>query len=218
MTEEKMKKVSIKMSGKHGFTLTEVAIVFAIVGSLLSCIWVAYNSVNQNYKTQQATREIMMIAQGIQTKGGWSQFVGSNGSTMINIGMVSPEFVSNSSTLCAQVGQSTPCIKNPWGDPIGIGVVSGSSHFPGITTGIGFIYSQNLTVSKCINLLVNAGNNLANGYGLYLMGVSQDPQGQGTQLMTTSIPTTPSEASNVCNQAMNNSDFSNAAVGFAFNQ
>ena len=51
---------------KRGFTLTEIAIVLGIIGSILGAIWVAAAHVSQNQKAVKAQREILGIAQAVR--------------------------------------------------------------------------------------------------------------------------------------------------------
>ncbi len=54
-------------AGGRGFTLTELAIVLGVVGTLLASIWTAAGMVNQNNKTQMAVNEVAFIVSGYRS-------------------------------------------------------------------------------------------------------------------------------------------------------
>ena len=54
----------LKRNCRRGFTLTELAIVVGIIGSILGAIWMASSSVNGNAKGQKALTETMQILTG----------------------------------------------------------------------------------------------------------------------------------------------------------
>lgn len=203
----------IKISG---FTLTEIAIVLGITGLIMSAIWAATSSFYQNYLTQQASNEITTIINGVLKMGGWPNFSGATGPTLVDSGIIPPQFVTNNSSICGEVATAPPCVTNPWGGSIALGVAAGS-HFSSVANGAGYIYMTGLNASQCTTVLFNVGNLLASNYGLILMGVSQDPQGTGTGLVSTqTIPATLPDAANVCTSLAQMGQ--NAAVGFVFNE
>ena len=100
---------------QRGFTLTEVAIVFGVIGILLGAIWVAASSVSQNQHSTQATKQIMIIVQNIR-----SLYASQSGfsASEIAAGYITTELVGagvfpSDMGIIVSAGNSTPL--NPWG-------------------------------------------------------------------------------------------------------
>jgi len=55
----------MKPRNRHGFTLTEIAIVLGIVGIVLGLIWVAASAVYKNYQVNTAVEELQTISNNI---------------------------------------------------------------------------------------------------------------------------------------------------------
>jgi prepilin-type N-terminal cleavage/methylation domain-containing protein len=60
-----LRKLHIR--NKKGFTLTELAIVLGVIGSILGAIWTAAGRANDSNKTQKAVSETLSIVTGYRT-------------------------------------------------------------------------------------------------------------------------------------------------------
>lgn len=96
-----------------GFTLTEIAIVLAIVGIILGAIWVAAKSVLDASRTNQAIQDISTMATNMRSVfAAQTQFTISDDQTSA---MISAGVVPNN--LLVSGGTSA---KNSWGYPVRI--------------------------------------------------------------------------------------------------
>lgn len=89
----------------RGFTLTEIAIVLAIVGVVLSGIWVAAKSVLDANKANQAVQDITTMASNIRsTFAATTQFTsgGNQTSAMITAGIVPNSLVDPAAPTTAK--------------------------------------------------------------------------------------------------------------------
>lgn len=57
-------RFSTKARSRHGFTLTEIAVVLAIMGLILGAIWSAASTTYTNFKVNKAAKEIAVIISG----------------------------------------------------------------------------------------------------------------------------------------------------------
>ena len=106
---------------KRGFTLTEIAIVLGIIGTILGTIWVAASNVSTNQKVSKATSELLTISQNIQNIYAMRHTMttgGDNTITLMNMGVFPADMIVG--------GQPV----SPWGTPVEIyGAWPDNTHF-----------------------------------------------------------------------------------------
>jgi len=118
---------------ERGFTLTEMAIVLGIIGTILSAIWVAGSRVSAGNKVQQASAETMQILSGYQSLY-VSHPVDTAGRTDVtcegvNAGFFPANMVS-ATTTCA-TGTPSTYPSSPFGTAAGgqdVQVISGGTY------------------------------------------------------------------------------------------
>jgi prepilin-type N-terminal cleavage/methylation domain-containing protein len=106
--------VTFRTKKRKGFTLTEIAIVLAIVGLVLGAIWVAAKSVMDSNRATQAVQDISTMAANMRSTflavNSFSQS-GDQTAAMITAGII-PNNLLNSN--------GTPLAKNAWGGAVKI--------------------------------------------------------------------------------------------------
>ncbi len=99
---------------KRGFTLTEIAIVLGIMGTILGAIWVAASRTSQSNKTNKLVTEILSIQSSIRSAyvSRANMSAGCFSTTFVNMGIIPPDMVvSGAGGVCG----GTPSIRDPWG-------------------------------------------------------------------------------------------------------
>jgi prepilin-type N-terminal cleavage/methylation domain-containing protein len=163
----------MKPSIRHGFTLTEIAIVLGIVGLVLAAIWTAYGMVVLNFRTNQINKEINYILSKTTTVFSGSDFPNSAACSSYTAADGSTGYYGNSKTDSSYIAavmnvvppdmftdttNFTP-LKNPWNNPRD--AVGGAAHnftltfvsTAGCSSGTG-----TSTVGLDHNLLIDTGN------------------------------------------------------------
>jgi prepilin-type N-terminal cleavage/methylation domain-containing protein len=171
------------MTNKHtdkrrGFTLTELAIVLGVMGTILSAIWVASARVNSSNKaqkavseilsTQNAYRSIFFTAKRVDTVPNWGDITAMG----INGGAITPDMIAPGNV-----------VQNPWG---GLITVLGDS----VSNGV-IIVSQSLPTSACVSISTSVLSGASNNFG-YAIGPNAPPwvfgaAGFGAALTTAQI-------------------------------
>ena len=94
---------------RHGFTLTEIAIVLGIIGLILSAIWTAAGTVYANQHVAKAATETLMIVQNFKALFGNNPLTDPNGEDMTAFAMAAGLFPAD----MVQAGNTTYAI-GPW--------------------------------------------------------------------------------------------------------
>jgi prepilin-type N-terminal cleavage/methylation domain-containing protein len=112
------------VADKRGFTLTELAIVLGIIGTILGAIWVAASRVYNNQRTDKAVTEVLAIASGIKAMYPNNQIVAAFlMPTAINNGIVPADMI----VACpagapwgggASYAGTAGCALNPWNEQV----------------------------------------------------------------------------------------------------
>lgn len=199
--------IGTRSQKSSGFTLTEIAIVLGITGSVLGAIWVAASGVYQNLRLSKATTELTQVAQS--TKSFFTpQASTGDGSQeltqtlyivkLIPADMFDPSATaSNPSTIIAHAPWSGSTMK-----------IFSDTH---VTAGDAFqILFVNIPPSACIGLITgNTGPSRDSG----MTGVGVNPTSSGTAVsasaMNSVFPVTAPAAATACGDA-------NSDVGFQF--
>lgn len=140
----------MKISSEHrnGFTLTEAAIVCAILGVVLVVLWIATDRVYTNVRVANASQQLVRIVQGIRSIYGTTQYTmmdvsitGLDGAlTLARAGAIPVEMWNDPN--------SPTRIEHPWGGPMGVYAQTLST--PGDSFIIGFL---SMPKDACMNML-----------------------------------------------------------------
>ena len=125
-----------------GFTLTEIAIVLGVMGSVLAAIWVASSIVTLNSRTEKANAEILTIYAGY--KSIYATRAMDNTGDMTCMGAQGNVFPSEMIKKTCVPGDTTTFPVSPWNTPVQVNGVQASNQFD--------IMVYNLTKQACINL------------------------------------------------------------------
>ena len=109
---------------RAGFTLTEIAIVLAVVGAIVAAIWTAASVVSRNNQVNHAAQELHTIVQNVfslqQTYFSAADRANGNLTTkFINAGAFPEEMLSPTVTNCI-AGALPVNVINPWGGCLSI--------------------------------------------------------------------------------------------------
>ena len=117
---------------RHGFTLTEVAIVLGIVGIILGGIWAAAAQVYANRKVESGIEEVIDLVGGVRSlfaaKG--SVDPGDLTQAAVNSGLYRADMLQSGGCGAAPNGgdNPVPCPLDPWGGEVELG--GGGSAWP----------------------------------------------------------------------------------------
>ena len=134
---------------RRGFTLTELAIVLGVIGTILSAVWVAAGKVNASNRTQKAAGQVLQIingyrslygAHGIDVGGCFSSDVTCTGA----IAGYFPSDMTAESTCSTGNGSTYP--QTPWGGSSYVSVTTCQSNNTIL------IAYTNLSQAACISL------------------------------------------------------------------
>lgn len=125
-----------------GFTLTEIAVVVAILGVILGAIWVAIGAVGESSRAKEANNETLAIVNGLKTLFG-NKRVDIPDRTditqqVVNNGFAPPKMIApaGSAGWCTSGGTTSPCnLAGPWPTSV-VNVISWAS-----VNGVGVLFS-----------------------------------------------------------------------------
>jgi type II secretory pathway pseudopilin PulG len=110
---------------KRGFTLTELAIAFGVIGLVLGAVWGAASKAFAAQKVTHAVQEVISLAYNVRALYGGDTAVDTGNLTQsfINAKLYPAEMLNNSSCsgYSNDAGGETPCPLDPWNGEMSIG-------------------------------------------------------------------------------------------------
>ena len=208
-------------SQRQAFTLTELAIVLGIMGTILGAIWVAASKVTANQKTQKAVAETIQIVNNYRTLYAQHGVDVADGTEItclgVNAGFFPPDMLTvNSLTSCAGktggppsggatsgVGArpSTPWAVSTW--TAGGGSNDVSVEVYGVSNPMIWVRFRGLSQAACESLMIA----LTSTSGLVYQGITNYGTLTNQQYLapyTTSTPWTPATIDGYCDTASDN--------------
>ncbi len=143
----------------RGFTLTELAIVLGVIGTMLGGIWLAAGAVNSNMKTNQAITELQAITQNIRAMNGSRQ----NFSSAATVADQTAQFMTAGVFPNEMMPPGTPYPLNPWGGYVAIFIKPNSPQADNTQFEIAF-YPDNV-IGDSTNPTIPCGNLLTKTVG-----------------------------------------------------
>jgi type II secretory pathway pseudopilin PulG len=111
---------NFQQKSRRGFTLTELALVTGLIGTVLVGLWVAYTSVRESNQVRIGMQELVAIVQNTRTvfaeQGGVIGTAGSGLTASLDQLNVFPTDMRNPASCPA--AQAFGCVFNPWGSGI----------------------------------------------------------------------------------------------------
>ncbi len=177
-----------------GFTLTEIAIVLAIVGIILGTIWAATAMVYENNRSQRAVDGVLTIVSNWRTLLANQPMDYADSTNLnqfsINNNLVPAEMITTSGGWCHVGGADPVCfLPGPWGNQVTIVAYRSYNAIA--------VQHSGLTQSAC-NRLANA---LASSAGVMEMIISGTTTLLAPFTATTTLTT--SQISTQCNKSDN---------------
>lgn len=120
----------------RGFTLTELAIVLAVVGVILGAIWVAASKVGMNNKAQRSAAEILQIVDGYRSLYSTRGIDVASATDVTCIGVDSGFFPQNMVVSTCTSGTNTTYPRPSWGGSSYVSVTANPT-YQGILVTIG---------------------------------------------------------------------------------
>ena len=102
--------------GNRGFTLTELAIVLGVIGTILGAIWVAAGRVSASNKAQKAAAQVMQIAGNFRTLYAQHGVDVANGTDVTCVGANSNFFPTEMGGTSCVTGTTSTYPISPWGN------------------------------------------------------------------------------------------------------
>jgi len=145
---------------KNGFTLTELAIVLGIMGTILSAIWIASAHVSNNQKVNKAVQEVLALSQSVQAFYGPKGQLDAGDLTQIaiNNGFYSADMLQSggcNGTEPQNIVTTTFCPMHPWHGEMSINNSTSQCFGAGVPCAANMynIYLWGLTNAQCASFL-----------------------------------------------------------------
>jgi prepilin-type N-terminal cleavage/methylation domain-containing protein len=178
----------------RGFTLTELAIVLGVIGTILGAIWVASANVTAGNKAQKAQGEVQQILAGYRSMFAQRAVDGVNGADITQLGINSNYFPSD------MISAAT--VLNPWGTTV---TVRGDSGWNGII--ISFWNLPQNACSRLANSLASSPDILQSWVGSVPVNVVYPPHGVGANGVAGPINMTTAQIDAACTAGTNQVSF-----------
>ena len=99
---------------RSGFTLTEIAIVIGIIGTILAAVWVAADAVYQRQHAKRAFDQTMTIYNGYRSLYRGHVELQGNDIDVTSIGITNGLFPPDMEVFTGPTGSSAPLLSGPW--------------------------------------------------------------------------------------------------------
>lgn len=132
-----------------GFSLTELAIVLAVVGVILAALWGAAGAIRQSQRVSQTIQQIIQICEGIRATYRLSAIIKETDSDSFTKSLIGLRIVPKEMIVDASV----PSLVSLWGGSFTIG----------LDTGTGLVFAlvfQDVPKESCVELLTRVAGDV----------------------------------------------------------